>query len=153
MQLPHRKHNKLKVTKRHLRHLPGVSLLELIIIMAIISVLVGLGLVGLRILQTNDRDTQRITKLAEIKTVVNNYYLTKSRYPASADFQFVSAEQLRIGNQFVALPGLLKRSSSPTSTASETYYYYEVRADGILLCVKRESGEWYNLNTSKNSCP
>lgn len=132
----------------------GFTIIELLVSMLIIAMLLGLGVFGLRIMQQTGRDSQRQTKLAEIKQSIDYYYRIYARFPGvGTDFRWVGVNQLVVGTRVINLNGVLTRSLSNRSDIDETYYVYSVQTDGYRLCTVLENTRSYNLGISMTPCP
>lgn len=132
----------------------GFTIIEVLVVLVIISTLLGLGVFGLRIMQQVGRDSQRQTKLAEIRQAVDYYYRIYARYPGlGSDFRWVGVNQVVVGNRVISLNGVLTRSLANRSDVDETYYVYSIQSDGYRLCLLLENGRSYSLGLSMSACP
>lgn len=61
----------------------GFTIVELLIVMAIIGILASIMLVTFSNLQAKSRDTRRIEDLREIQKALGMYYVDNNRYPAA----------------------------------------------------------------------
>lgn len=59
----------------------GFSLLEILVVITIIGILSGLGLSFSESIQKNTRDTQRISDLSVLQSVLQQYYADQNKYP------------------------------------------------------------------------
>ncbi|MCA9378978.1 type II secretion system protein [Candidatus Dojkabacteria bacterium] len=127
------------------------SLTEVVVALAIIALLVGLGGYGFAIVQRSSRDEQRKTFLAEVRSAVDHYYLANSYYPPSDEFVFSPAgDLLTIGTKQFELVGFKHASSE--SNANSTKYYYEKDTRGYIVCALQESGSWLKLGDGAGTC-
>ena len=63
----------------------GFSLIELLIVIAIIGILVSIGLAAFSRAQTQARDGQRKADIEQIRGALEQYYADNNHYPATAD--------------------------------------------------------------------
>lgn len=125
------------------------SLVELIVALAVIAILAGLGLAAANSAQSTARDEQRKTTAARIVSTIDAYFRENGIYPGTITF---STNQVVIGSRNVPLTGYLSYSGT-TTNASSTRYYYQVIGFAYILCVGRESGGWIRTGPSPTSCP
>lgn len=131
------------------------TLIEISVVLAVVAVLLGLGVFGISILQSNGRDTQRKAKLAEINSAIDYYLRIYNRIPSvGGGFQWVGNNQIVVGPKTVNLSGALVRSATNVSDIDETYYIYQIPpvVGGYQLCVRLENGNWFNLGTNPVLC-
>jgi len=62
----------------------GFTLIELMVVIAVIGILAAIALVSLTGIQKNARDSQRRTNLADYATAMARYYQDKQVYPVTA---------------------------------------------------------------------
>lgn len=63
----------------------GFTLVELLVVLAIIGILVGLAIGGIRIVQQVNRDTQRKAFIRDIQLLLEAHQERKNKYPDSID--------------------------------------------------------------------
>ena len=95
----------------------GFTLIELIIVVAIIGVLSAIVLVSLGTANTKGRDSRRVSDLKEIQTALGLYYSEYQNYPASLDL----------------LPGagFISRVPTPPNGAGDVAYKYSALGSGV----------------------
>lgn len=112
----------------------GFSMVELIIVMAIIAVLLSISGFGITILQRNSRNTQRIATITEIKKAIEEYYLKYGKYPDditnNSDFSYdKSSGILTLDKGGIEKTINLNKTgltpSNTTTTRDTTNYCYE----------------------------
>ncbi len=64
----------------------GFTLVELLVVMAILAILIGLSVVGIGYALMRSRNIQRATGMANLDTALNEYFSDKSVFPVSTNF-------------------------------------------------------------------
>lgn len=128
----------------------GFSLVELLVVMAIIAVLTGLAVFGIGQLNKNSRDTQRVAMLGQMVDELNDYKKENLNYPTTSEVTI--ANNFRIdGDLLITLTAPLIAGVS--STASRTKYEYSNEGTGQFgLCAVLESGEVKNVGLVEIDC-
>lgn len=127
------------------------TLIELLVAMAVIAILLGIGVVGISIVQRNARDTLRINKLKEIDISINGALASGKALP-----QYFYANVNNTSNQIydttsgirVSLPDFLNRGASQpggswidaTTESTTAYCYWRVDTQ-FVIGVQLESGQ------------
>ncbi|MEK7187811.1 MAG: type II secretion system protein [Patescibacteria group bacterium] len=106
----------------------GFTLIELLIVVAIISILAGIVLVGLRPSLNQSRDTRRAAELHQIQTGLQLYFNRYGLYPSS------------LGD----LGAMLRIPNDP----NDTPYYYTSDGNVYVLGAKLEGERSASLNGS-----
>ena len=126
----------------------GFTLIEILIVVAIIAILASVVLIGLGPTQQSGRDARRISDLREIQTGLELYYSKCGFYPGAANCAggWVAAT---FGQMSAALTGsgigVAVVPNDPTNGA--TYYYAAAAGDGTVV-----AGSTYVLSaTLENS--
>jgi len=129
----------------------GFTLVEVIVVLAIIAVISGLSIVGISTLQRSSRDANRLKTLENIKAEISRIQSQTGRVPSENDFTW-GTERITIatsaGTKVVDAKGIAtpKNGSanicSPTaeSDTSGTVYCYRVERDGYILGADKEAG-------------
>jgi prepilin-type N-terminal cleavage/methylation domain-containing protein len=103
----------------------GFTLIEILIVVAIIGLLTSVALVGLGAFRERGRDTRRIADLRETQNALELYYTKYQRYPALAGGDsWESLKNSLIGGGI----GVATISNDPLSPART--YRYGVAPDG-----------------------
>lgn len=130
----------------------GFSLIEVIVVVAIIGVLTTLSVVGIGLLQRASRDAQRVKTLEDIKSEITRIQTQTGRIPAETDITWGEEEIIIAGRNVeprkVKVQGIAKPkggnesicSSTSESDSTGTVYCYKVEKDGYVLGADKESG-------------
>lgn len=71
----------MKVFRKKLSSSKGFTLVELLVVLAIIGILVGLAIAGIRIVQQMNRDTQRKVFTRDLQLLLEAHQESKNKYP------------------------------------------------------------------------
>jgi len=113
----------------------GFTLLELIVAMAIIAVLMGLSLYGIRSVQMSQRDTERRAALSNINLEIAAYYGDNGSYP-TVTFN-VTNSTVTVGSKpAITLKGAAKIIKPADGKSSE---------NGTVYCYTGAGGSTYGL--------
>jgi prepilin-type N-terminal cleavage/methylation domain-containing protein len=132
----------------------GFTLVELLIVIAIIGVLMGLALAGMRFAQQRARDLQRENAVRNISTALESYYVDNQKYPAGSTSinQLVTTTLSEYLEDSFELPGGVKYTDFGYITGTNALSYSvciwrenSAKTDPKDLIVK---GNDTNLNTS-----
>jgi len=74
-----------QLTSRRLANQGGFTLIELMIVLALISVLAGMGVVQYRNSVQHTQESVLRTDLFRMRDAIDQYYADKNKYPASLD--------------------------------------------------------------------
>lgn len=110
------------------RKLSGFTLVELLVAMAIISVLIGLAVGAISLANRSSRDSQRRAAVFEVSAAINEYYGRTSAYPTTITVQ---GNTIQVGNNTVNLSGPALPAAA--TTANGTAYCYSRTAGGYVL--------------------
>lgn len=110
----------------------GFTLIELIVVVAIISILAGTGLVTLRSSQSRSRDNRRVADLKLIQTALELYYLDgerKESYPGGTTYPYpiyhrlsdntMTGQQLYVNDNFLTFLPVV-----PKDPKNKDYIYF-----------------------------
>ncbi len=110
----------------------GFTLIEILIVVAIIAILASVVLVGLGPTQQQGRDARRISDLREVQTALELYYNKNGTYPSASTWSAMTG----------ALTGAsIGVSQIPNDPSSGQTYYYQSAADNssYVIGAKLES--------------
>ena len=114
----------------------GFTLIEILIVVAIIGLLSSIILVGLGSFNARARDTSRITELRQTENGMALYYNKNQRYPDVVGDSWTSLTDALVGGGI----GVTKVPNDPTSGQT---YSYGVSSDGqsyVLAATLEDSG-------------
>lgn len=130
----------------------GFTIIELLIVIAIIAILAGLVLNNFQGAQAKARDTQRVTDINNIHTKLEEYYNDNNGYPntfTAATFPGIDGDSLKDPkgqsvtiNAAVADETAADAVTAPTAASASQYLYVPFGASG---CTTACSG--YVLKT------
>jgi type II secretion system protein G len=125
----------------------GFTLIEMLVVMAIIGVLAAISLVSFQTAQTKSRDSQRKSDLKQIANSLETYLNDKGEYPEnSLNYEIVGCEDVGAGpttcswgsewsdeNDTIYMPLL------PADPNSGSNYYYESDGSSYQLYARLEN--------------
>jgi prepilin-type N-terminal cleavage/methylation domain-containing protein len=125
----------------------GFTLVELLVVVAIIALLSSVVLASLTGARQKGRDAKRVADIKQLQLALELYYDANSSYPSATDL----SGGILVTNGYIAVMPV-----DPTNTGSETYSYYAgIKSDGTActgagaLCAKYVLGAL--LESSGNS--
>jgi prepilin-type N-terminal cleavage/methylation domain-containing protein len=144
------------LTLDYLKH-KGFSLVEILIVIAIIGILSGLALSFTGALQKNTRDAQRSSDLSVIQSALQQYYADQNKYPDDLTSELTGGSALTdcSGKVTPCTPTKTYLSKTPKDPSGSVYYFRPVEnirtplsncsvGGGVVchyyfLCAKMES--------------
>lgn len=145
----------------------GFTLVELLVVMAILGILIAVAIAGISIAQKGARDNTRIRDWTSIKGALETCYGAVKRYPTNAEFSQPTTTTIRIGGvtsyncdttvqlQQSGSTILLTKGATGCTATGQTGVYaadanqwaigYNQTGNGSSydLCVKLENGSLY----------
>ena len=82
----------------------GFTLIEMMVVIAIIAILASIFLVGLGGFRSSAYDTRRISDLQHVQSYLELYYNSTHQYPASLDYSALGTDLVAAGIGVTALP-------------------------------------------------
>lgn len=125
----------------------GFTLIEILIVVAIIAILASIVLVGLGPTQQSGRDARRISDLHSIQTALELYYNKCGYYPGAAQAGVTCAAYAAGNNTYASMVTAIKGSaigvtSIPNDPSGGGTYYYSSFTSGAT------PGGTYTLGTT-----
>ncbi len=145
------------------KNAPAFTLIELVVVMAIIAVLVSLSVLGITIINRSSRDNQRTTTLNAINLLIESYNGTYGGYPAKSLLNYDSAtKQFYLGANLAAAVssssvvqaiGASVADFSGTSQAGTDYCYTQTGSTYSLGTTLESGGnKYYGTTIAANQC-
>ena len=126
--------------------------MEVIVVLAIITIVSGFSILGISTLQRSNRDTSRLKTLENIKAEIARVQTQTGRVPSEDDFTW-GQEEITISvtggqSRIIDAPGVATPkggsanvcSVTAESDGNGTVYCYRVEKDGYILGADKESG-------------
>ena len=95
----------------------GFTLIEMLIVIAIISILASVFLVGLRGFRGGAYDSRRMMDIQKVQSYLEIYYTKNRQYPDESLWSGLQTALINAGTGVTAIP------NDPLSTSGNTYYY------------------------------
>lgn len=132
---------KLSISKR------GFTLVEVLIVIAIVGILIGMSIVAFQAARKTARDGQRKTDLAEIKSNIEIYRTDCGEYPATITFGSAlnGGTSSCTGNVYMPIVP----NDPQNTTGARRYYYNRSTVNTYELCASLEQG---GTQTCGGSC-
>lgn len=121
--------------------LKGYTLIEMLMVVAIIGVLASSILIGLGSARSKARDARRITDLKSTQTALELYYSKYGVYPSRSPGSNETWEWADLVNVLTSSETGLKISKVPKDPLNNTEYVYKYATDGqnYILGAKLET--------------
>ncbi len=92
----------------------GFTLIELMVVIAIIAILSAIALPSIDKIRARSRDSKRVAELSQIRLALEHYFNVNNKYPVNINSDSVNSPSF-------LTTGIM--SSVPTDPSSGTYYY------------------------------
>lgn len=126
-------------------HRPGFSLLEGLIVLAMIGLLAAFAAVSLNSARARTRDAQRLSNMSTVRSALQLYWLEKATYPASEGMmigQAATKSEVLTSNGFQSRAEASGNSFLPlvpTGPSVNEFYAYKGGPNGYSIRFKTES--------------
>lgn len=127
-----------------MRNKKGFTLIEVLIVVAIVGILASVVLVGLGPVQKRGRDARRISDLRQAQTGLELYYNKNGSYPASSDWATLTNTLKSAG---------IGVSNIPKDPSAGKTYMYVSNGSSYVVGATLEDGSNPILNEDIDSNP
>jgi len=132
----------------------GFTIIELLIVIAIIGILATMIIAGVEHMQTKSRDTRRIEDMNQISKALELYHVSYFKFPKSTD------EIVLIGTDDVST-ALIEEGTISSISKDPLYpdytYRYQTNSIGtsytLRFCLETESIHGYHANCDNEMTP
>jgi len=125
----------------------GFTLVELLVVVAIIGLLSGMVMLSINSVKAKTRDTQRVTDMNSINTVLNLYHTTYFAYPIFDGFITGTDDfstTLKNSELINTVP------TDPLNSGDYRYYYQSVDGQDFYLQYYLETNSINGKNSGQN---
>lgn len=125
----------------------GFTILELIIVIAVIGLMATLAVLSLQSARARTRDAQRISDVTALRNALTGYWLEKASYPSSGGVDLGKAGT-NTGALSSAVGGFTDASQTqgtvylphvPTGPKQNEFYRYKANGNAYSICFQTES--------------
>lgn len=117
----------------------GFTIIELLVVMAIIGMLASIMFVTFSTLQAKSRDTRRVEDIRELQKALGMYYISANQFPSSASPLVIDGTDA-LSTTLIASGAISGISGDPVSPAFD--YTYQTSGPGsytITFCLETDS--------------
>lgn len=131
----------------------GFTLMELLIVMAILGILITVGLTSYKSVQMKSRDSRRKNDLRQIASALEVYYNDKAKYPGDDGLGAIvgcgtnDAQTCTCGSAMLDKNSVMYMPELPCDPASGRKYYYDAVGNNAYQLYARIE------NTEDNDVP
>jgi len=121
-----------------LRRPSGFSILELLIVLAIVGILAAVAIYALGVSRANSRDAKRVSDVSVMRSSLSQYWLQKAQYPVTdgVDLGKPGGGAIGLTTDGFSGPGGTGNvilSQVPLGPNAGEYYHYKGTANGYSL--------------------
>lgn len=116
----------------------GFTLVEIMVVIALIGVILGLTISSYISARKNARDGRRRADLEQVRSALEMYRSDAGRYPTANPTNYLTSPLSYEGNIYLA-----KAPSDPNNNSLSNpvnYYYRDLSASTYVLCARLEMG-------------
>ena len=117
---------KIRTRRKKMKKRSGFTIIELLIVMAVIAILVGIAIPSFRAMQTEAWKSKAEGDVRVLKIALESYYKNNGSFPATTGYQTT----LRMEN-----PPVLEATLDDPFAASGTPYEYDLSTNGSYYVV------------------
>ena len=131
----------------------GFTILELLIVIAVIGMLASIIFVAFANVQSKSRDTRRIEDMREIQKALNLYYIDGNRFPQSSTAVALTGDD-PVSEALVASGAIAGISGDPVSP--EFNYTYQATSSAqyiIRFCLETDTVPNYQQGCNNTVTP
>lgn len=126
----------------------GFTIIEILVVIAIIGLLSAIVLVGLTSFRQRGRDARRVADLRQAQNALELYYAKNSVYPDAANWSALSDALVNGGIGVAKIPNDPRCAS--TNCASANNYRYTTNGQNYILAARLEVSDSSLFNDSYN---
>jgi type II secretion system protein G len=132
----------------------GFTVLELLVVVAIIGILAAVSMALLSDTRARSRDAKRLSDMREIEKALNLYYAENSQFPNedSTDPAITGSDDV---SSALETAGLI--SQTPTDPLHPTYTYRYETTDGtdftLFFCLETDTIQGFNADCNNTIVP
>lgn len=134
----------------------GFTILELLVVVAIIGIISALGLAMLSDTRARSRDARRLSDIREIEKALHLYYSDTNSFPVSAIPTTLDGSESDGLSNTLETAGYI--SDTPSDPRTGTYdYTYETNGDGtdftLSFCLETDTVQTFNQGCGNTVSP
>jgi type IV pilus assembly protein PilA len=145
--------NYSKKNKQSTKTVKAFTLIELLIVIAVIGILVAVILPNLIGMRARARDTKKKNDLVQVKNALRMYYNDYNTYPNASGTR-ICCTTPEVTCSSVCAGALTVAGQTYTKDLPEDFKYYQTNGgEGFLLTVELENASDQDIAASKARCP